>query len=120
MLRSLAASVAVLAFTACAQQRYEWNLAHQHLSPRMQKMPEADIREITRLVSERSAAPIYCMSHTGYKPPYLDEVWVITTDSYTAENSQNGMFRLKKQNGAWHIVDYGFDLSTSLIICSDG
>src|SRR6185312_17565012 len=104
MLRPLAISVAFLTFTACAQQRYEWNLSHQHLSPRMQKMPAADIREITRLVSERSAPPIYCMRHTAYKPPYPDEVWVVTTDSYTAENSQNGMFRLKKQNGAWHII----------------
>ena len=111
---------AVFAFTACAHQRYEWNLAHQHLSPKLQKMPAEDIREITRLVSERSPAPIYCMHHTGYKGPYVDEVWVVTADSYTAENSQNGLFRLKKQNGAWHVIDGGFGLSTSLIICSDG
>jgi hypothetical protein len=119
MLRALTV-LPLLALTACANQRYEWNLAHQHLSPKMQKMPQADIREITRLVSERSPAPIVCMSYTGSKSPYPDQVWVVAADSTTMEDSSNGLFRLKKQNGAWHIIDYGFDLSTSLIICSDG
>jgi len=86
----------------------------------MQKMPQADIREITRLVSERSHAPIVCMRYTGSKSPDPDEVWVVAANSTTMENSSNGLFRLKKQDGAWHIIDYGFDLSTSLIICSDG
>jgi hypothetical protein len=119
MLRALTV-FPILALTACATQRYEWNLAHQHLSPKMQKMPQADIRAITRLVSERSPAPIVCMTYRGSKPPYADEVWVVAADSTTMEDSSNGLFRLKKQNGAWHIIDYGFDLSTSLIICSDG
>jgi hypothetical protein len=119
MLRALTL-LPIVALTACASQRYEWNLAHQHLSPKMQKMPQADIREITRLVSEHSLAPIVCMRYTGSKPPYADEVWVVAADSTTMEDSSNGLFRLRKQNGAWHIIDYGFDLSTSLIICSDG
>jgi len=119
MLRALVA-VSVLALIGCATQRYEWSLAHQHLSPKMQKMPQADIREITRLVSQLSVAPIVCMSYTGSKSPYPDEVWVVAADSTTMEDSSNGLFRLKKRNGAWHIIDYGFDLSTSLIICSDG
>ena len=110
----------ILALTACANQRYEWNLAHQHLSPKIQKMPQAEIREITRLVSERSGAAIFCMHYTGSKPPYADEIWVVTADSATMENSDNGLFRLKKQNGAWRVIDGGFGLSTSLIICDDG
>jgi hypothetical protein len=119
MLRALVA-LSFLALTGCASQRYAWNLAHQHLSPKMRKMPQADIREITRLVSERSPAPILCMRYTGSKSPDADEVWVVAADSTNMEDSSNGLFRLKKQNGAWHIIDYGFDLSTSLIICSDG
>src|SRR5438445_190173 len=111
MVRPLALLLTLVVFTSCAQERYEWNLAHQHLSPVVQKMPEADIHQITRLVSEHSPAPIVCMSYTGHKPPYPDEVWVIAADSYTAENSANGMFRLKKENGTWHIIDSGFDLS---------
>jgi hypothetical protein len=86
----------------------------------MQKMPQPDIREITRLVSERSSAPILCMRYTGSNSSNPDEVWVVTANSTTMESSSNGLFRLRKQNGAWHIIDYGFDLSTSLIICSDG
>jgi hypothetical protein len=119
MLRALVV-LSVLAQTGCATQRYDWNLAHQHLSPKMQAMPQADIREITRLVSERSSAPIVCMRYTGSKSPYPNEVWVVAADSTTMEDSSNGLFRLKKQNGAWRIIDYGFDLSTSLIICGDG
>src|SRR5216684_6586147 len=107
--------VAVVALAACATDRYEWNLAHQQLSPKMQKMPQADIREITRLVSERSSTPIFCMHYTGSKPPYAEEVWVVTADSSTMENSDNGLFQLKKQNGVWRIIDGVFGLSTSLI-----
>ena len=110
----------VLALTACATDRYEWNLAHQQLSPKMQKMPESDIREITRLVSEHSPAPILCMHYTGSRAPYADEVWVVAADSYTMEESRNGLFRLKKQNGTWRILSGGFGLSTSVIICDDG
>ena len=119
MLRALTV-LPIVALTACAAQQYEWNLAHQQLSPKMQKMPQADIQAITRLVSEHSPAPILCMHYTGAKPPYADEVWVVAADSTTMEDSRNGLFRLKKQNGAWRIIDSGFDLSTSLIICSDG
>ncbi len=122
MLKPLAVSqvLAMLALTACATQRYEWNLAHQQLSPKLRKMPQADIREITRLISEHSPTPILCMHYTGSKAPYADEVWVVAADSYTMEESRNGLFRLKKQNGTWRIIDGGFDLSTSVIICSDG
>jgi hypothetical protein len=119
MLRALTV-LPILALTACASDRYEWNLAHQQLSPKMQKMPRADIEAITRLVSERSLAPIFCMRYTGSKGPYANEVWVVAADSATMEDSHNGLFRLKKQNGTWRIIDSGFDLSTSLIICSDG
>jgi hypothetical protein len=119
MLRALTV-LPILALTACATQRYEWNLAHQELSPVMQKMPRADIEAITRLVSEHSPAPIFCMHYTGARPPYSNQVWVVTADSATMEDSRNGLFRLQKQNGTWRILSGGFGLSTSLIICSDG
>jgi len=119
MLRALIV-LPILALTACATQRYEWNLAHQQLSPKMQKMPRADVEAITRLVSEHSSAPILCMRYTGSKRPYADEVLVVAADSATMEESRNGLFRLQKQNGTWRILSGGFGLSTSLIICSDG
>jgi hypothetical protein len=112
--------LAVLVLAGCANQRFEWNLAHQRLSPEVRKLPEADIREITRLVSERSGAPIVCMRSTGNKGPDAGQIWVVTADSTTMENRDNGLFQLKKQNGVWRIIDGGFGLSTSLIICSDG
>jgi hypothetical protein len=119
MLRGFIA-LPILALTACATDRYEWNLAHQELSPKIQKMPHSDIEAITRIVSERSPAPILCMHYTGSTPPYADEVWVVAADTTTMEGSRNGLFCLKKQNGTWHIVSGGFGLSTSLIICDDG
>ena len=119
MLRALTV-LPILALTACATQRYEWNLAHQRLSPKMQKMPQSDIHEITRLVSEHSPTPILCMHYTGSRGPYADEVWVVAADSYTMEESRNGLFRLQKQNGIWRILSGGFGLSTSVIICDDG
>jgi hypothetical protein len=112
--------LAVFALTGCANQRYQWNLAHQQLSPKVQKMPEADVREITRLVSEHCVTPIICMHHTGSSGPYPNEVWVVAADAYTMEDSRNALFRLKKQNGTWRVIDGGYGLSTSLIICSDG
>ena len=119
-LPSLTKFVAIFALTGCASERFEWNLAHQQLSPEVRKMPVSDIREITRLVSERSGAPILCMHRTGKSGPYADQIWVVTGDSTTMENSDNGLFQLKKENGVWRVVYGGFGLSTSLIICSDG
>ena|SRR5437899_723045 len=120
MVRSLASLLLVLAFASCAQQRYEWNLTHQHLSAYVQKMPEAEVRAITRLISDHCGAPIICMRHTGSTGRYADEIWVVAGDSTTMEDSQNVMFRLKRENGAWRIIDGGYGLSTSLIICGDG
>jgi hypothetical protein len=119
MLRSFTV-LPMLALAACATDRYEWNLTDQQLSPKMQKMPQSDIREITRLVSERSPTPILCMHYTSSRGPYADEVWVVAADSYTMEESRNGLFCLKKQNGTWRIVSDGFGLSTSVIMCDDG
>ena len=73
MLRALIV-LSVLAQTGCATQRYDWNLAHQHLSPKMQEMPQADIREITRLVSERSSAPM--LGSQLYRKPYASAQFV--------------------------------------------
>jgi hypothetical protein len=123
MLKPLALTylLAVVALTGCANQRYEWNLAHQHLSPKVQKMSLADVRSITRLVSEHCGAPIICIRYTGSTGPlYADEIWVVAGNSTTMENSQNALFRLKKQSGAWRIIEGGYGLSTSLIICGDG
>ena len=61
--------LAVFTLAGCADQRYQWNLAHQHLSPKVQKMPEADVRTITRLVSERCSAPIICISRGSDRDP---------------------------------------------------
>ena len=120
MFKSLASLSVLFAFTACAQQRYEWSLAHQFLSAKMQKMPASDIREITRLVSEHCALPIYCIHQTGRNKAFPDEVWVVAANSVSMDSSRNGLYRLRKEGGSWHIIEGGLGLSTSLIICDDG
>ena len=121
MLRLISLLSVVLAFPACAPLRYdwEWNLARQYVSPAVRKMPQADINEITRLVSERSPSPIHCMFYTGRKEPFSGEVCVITADPRTMALNENGLFRLKKEGGVWHIIDAGFTLSTMMIGCGD-
>ena len=109
-----------IAVTGCVNQRYRWNLSHQHLSPKIQKMSEADIHAITRLVSEHCALPIYCMRYTGRREPFADEVWVVAANNVSMESSRNGLYRLKKEGGSWHIIEGGLGLSTSVIICDDG
>jgi hypothetical protein len=109
---------ALLALIGCATERYEWNLAHEHLSPKVLQMPQADVREITRLVSEHCGAPIICIRRSD-SGPYTGEVWVVAGNKTTMENSENALFRLNKQNGIWRIIEGGYGLSTSLIICSD-
>ena len=56
-MRTTVLMVAVL-LAACAENRYHWNLSHQHLAPNASKPPAADIEELTRLVSERCPRPI--------------------------------------------------------------
>jgi hypothetical protein len=111
-------AVAVTTMLGCETQRYQWNLTHEHLSPRVRTMSESDIREITRLVSRQCGAPIICITRndTGR---YAGEVWVTAGNQTTMEFSDNGLFRLKKQNGVWRVIDGGYGLSTSLIDCGD-
>ena len=50
------------------------------------------------LLAGNGAHPIICISRndTG---PYAGEVWVTAGNQTTMESSDNGLFRLKKQNG---------------------
>jgi len=103
MLRALVV-LSVLAQTGCATQRYDWNLAHQHLSPKMQEMPQADIREITRLVSERSSAPIVCMRYTGSKSRYPNEVWVVAAGFH--DNGRQQQRTLSAEKAEWSLAHH--------------
>ena len=63
----------LLAFTGCATARYEWNLAHEHLSANVRQIPLAEIQQITRLVSEKCGEPIICI-HRIDSGPYAGEI----------------------------------------------
>jgi hypothetical protein len=35
------------------------------------------------------------------------------------QSSDNALFQLKKRDGVWRIIEWGYGLSTSLINCGD-
>jgi hypothetical protein len=37
--------------------------------------------------------------------PYAGEVWVTAGNQTTMESGDNGLFRLKKQNGVWRVIE---------------
>jgi hypothetical protein len=112
-------AVFTLAASACASDRFEANLASEHLSPKVQKMSKADVRAITRLVTDRTwNIPIICIYSVNTRD-FKDEIWVIAASNATLNDSDNLMFRLKKENGKWRIIEGGFGLSTILISCED-
>ena len=108
-MRWVAVVVAVL-LTACAADRYRWNMAHQHLMPNASKLPRADIEEITRLVSKKSLQPIL-----GIARYRNGEVAVVT--AYPSGNypEDHGAYWLRKEAGHWRIIQGGAGLSESLI-----
>lgn len=105
--------IAVL-LSACAGNRYHWNLSHQHLMPNASKLPPADIEEITRLVSERSLQPILGIA---YQPAgkRRGEVTVVTSFPSGETPDDNGSYYLRKDGGHWHITWGGTGLSYSMI-----
>jgi hypothetical protein len=101
--------VAVIALTACAGDRYRWNLRHAQLSPRAHQLPRQDIEDIIRIVSSATPSVIigigqYCTDHG------LDKMNVLT-EYY--RDDRLWIVELKKINGKWRIVDQG-DVSPSL------
>ena len=109
-----AAIVVALLLTACAADRYRWNLAHQYLMPNPTKLPPADIEEIARLVSEKSPQPILGVSRWRSRP-HAGEVTVVT--AYPSGNypEDHGAYWLRKEAGHWRIIQGGAGLSESLI-----
>ena len=107
-----------LACGGCVGDQFEANLAQEHLSPQVQKMPKADVRAITRLISDRTNIPIICIYSVNIKE-FKNEIWVIAASYATLNDSNNLLYRLKKENGTWRIVEGGFGLSTILINCGD-
>ena len=110
----VAAIVVAVLLSACAGDRYQWNLAHQRVMPNASKLPRADIEEITRLVSEKSPQPILGISHRR-SGPHAGDVTVVT--AYPSGNypEDHGAYWLRKEAGHWRITEGGAGLSESLI-----
>jgi hypothetical protein len=82
-------------------------------------LPHTEIQEITHVISKHSPLPIYCIHHIGRLEPFVDEVWAVTANSVSMDDSRNGLYRLKKEAGHWHLIEGGLGLSTSLVMCDD-
>ena len=109
------ATVIVIAIllSACAGDRYRWNLAHQDILPNARKLPHSDIEEITRLVSERSAQPILAISRRR-SGPHAGDVTVVTAYPSGHYPEDHGAYWLRKEAGHWRITEGGAGLSESL------
>jgi len=112
-MRGAAVFLAVL-LSACAGDRYHWNLAHQQLMPNASKLPRADIEEITRLVSEKSPQPILGIARRR-SGPHVGEVTVVTSFHAGETSDGNAAYWLRKEGGHWRITGGGGGLSQSLI-----
>jgi hypothetical protein len=113
MKRALALLI-IVAFGACAADRYRWNLAHQHLMPNASKLPRADIEEITRIVSAKSLQPILGISlqRSGRRAGEITVVTAYRSGNYPEDH---GCYWLRKEGGHWRIIQGGPGLSESLI-----
>src|SRR5438067_8631939 len=109
----VAAIVLAVLLSACAGDRCQWNLAHQHLMPNASKLPHADIEEITRLVSEKSPQPILGIARRR-SGPHAGEVTVVTSMHAGQTSDGNAAYWLLKEAGHWRIVEGGGGLSQSL------
>jgi hypothetical protein len=110
----VAAIVVAVLLSACAGDRYQWNLAHQHLMPNASKLPRADIEEITRLVSEKSPQPILGISRRR-SGSHAGEVTVVTAYPGGHYPEDHGAYWLRKEAGHWRITQGGAGLSESVI-----
>jgi hypothetical protein len=109
-----AAIIVALFLSACAADRYRWNLAHQHLMPNASKLSRSDIEEITRLVSEKSGQPILgiALQQKGRRAGEVTVVTAYPSGNYPEDHSA---YWLRKEAGHWHITQGGAGLSESLI-----
>jgi hypothetical protein len=96
---TLAATLFFLA--GCATDRHRWSLAHAYMSPRAQKLPRAELKEIVWLVSHAWSDTIIAVG--GSCSEGRDQMHVVAR--YT--DYEVMVFDLKKVSGHWRIVDHG-------------
>jgi hypothetical protein len=85
--------------TACAADRYRWNLAHAEGVARP-PITRSDLEAIVRLVTDATMAPIGTISREPTSPGQPEKVYVdaaFTTGSVDE-------FILEKGGSGWHII----------------
>jgi hypothetical protein len=90
------AIAALLLFTGCAEDRYQWNLTHAEVTARP-PLPRADLEEIIRVVTHATVQPIGSIYRSG-----VDRVSVTAagTVGYVED------FQLQKVAGQWKIISH--------------
>lgn len=97
-------AVALLVLSACAADRYRWNLAHAQVTGHP-PLPRADVEAIIRIVTHATVNPILSIygaeSHNGR------EQVSVTAGASTGYAED---FELEKVAGAWRITSRGQSL----------
>jgi hypothetical protein len=106
-------SFVLLAFalTACAsvEDRYQRNIAHEYLSPKIRKLPHKDIEEITRVVSTATMQDIVGI--------WRDKNEVVSGEVNVTTAFPSGgatLYSLVKRDSKWQIRWHG-EISDSLV-----
>lgn len=97
-MRSVMVALAIFALTACAADRYRWNLAHAQVTGRT-PLARVDLESIIQIVTAATENPILSVDH-GEKHDGREHVSV-TTGTSTGYGED---FELEKFAGDWRIV----------------
>ena len=95
-MKTVSGVIALLILSACAEDRYRWNVAHAWLNPRT-PLPRKDFEEIVRLVSYATNEPIGAIN-VSRQPGRLQ------ADVRTSTTVSTHTFVVEKRDSAWYIV----------------
>ena len=90
-------------------ERYQQNIAHEYLSPKIRKLPRKDIEEITLVISAATSQDIVGI-WKGKNESFPGQVNVTTA----FPSGGATMYTLQKQDGTWRIRWSG-EISDSLV-----
>jgi hypothetical protein len=98
----------LLALADCAQDRYQWNLAHAGFASSARRLPETERQEIVRLVTQATTETLLRVGQS-YGERGSNVMHAIT--GY--RDDRVTVFDLKRVAGHWVIYDHG-DASMTL------
>jgi len=91
----------LLWFSACAADRYQWNLTHETITP-PNSLSQPDVEEITRVVTGATVSPIFSV----VRADNVRDHPAVSVAAAAATGSVDD-FMLEKINSHWEITHHG-------------